>query len=143
MQPVFIYRQFFDIETSIIEKPISHIDLFPTLLDLMKLQNPDSFQGYSVFTDIEPRHIFVHNNSFVWQDGIVEWPWKLLKTYHPFNERIMFNLENDPEEFNDVVSIYQDKANELENMIDFWHSAQLEYYQKPEYYIKYNPPKIP
>ena len=132
-----------DIETSIIEKPISHIDLFPTLLDLMKLQNPDSFQGYSVFTDIEPRHIFVHNNSFVWQDGIVEWPWKLLKTYHPYHEIEMFNLENDPEETNDLISEFQDKANELENMIDFWHSAQLEYYQKPEYYIKYNPPKIP
>ncbi len=131
------------IATSIIEKPISHIDLFPTLLDLMKLQIPDSFQGYSVFSDIEPRHIFVHNNTFIWQDGIVEWPWKLLKTYHPFNERIMFNLENDPEEINDVISEYQDKADELENMIGFWHSAQLEYYQKPEYYIKYNPPRIP
>jgi arylsulfatase A-like enzyme len=131
------------IATAIIEKPISHIDLFPTLLDLMKLKIPDSFQGYSVFAEIESRHIFVHNNSFVWQDGIVEWPWKLLKTYHPFNERIMFNLENDPEEINEVSSVHNDKADELESMIDFWHSAQLEYYQKPEYYIKYNPPKIP
>ena len=131
------------ITASIIEKPISHIDLFPTLLDLMKLQIPDSFQGYSVFTDIDQRHVFFHNNSFIWQDGIVKWPWKLLKTYHPFNERIMFNLENDPEEINDIVSEHKEKADELESMIDFWHSAQLEYYQKPEYYIKYNPPRIP
>jgi arylsulfatase A-like enzyme len=131
-----------DIKPKIIDKAISHIDLFPTLLDIMKLPIPGSFQGFSAFDSTAVRNVFMHNNSFVIEDGLVHWPWKMLKTYHPNKDIKLYNLALDPQEKNNKFNSYPNIAKKMEEKINLFRASQIEYYKNPEYFIKYNPPKI-
>jgi arylsulfatase A-like enzyme len=131
-----------DIHTEDVEKPISHIDLFPTLLDIMRIPKPSSFQGYSAYHSDNHRNIFMHNNSFVWQDALVSWPWKMLITYHPLKKIELYNLENDPMEKENQIEQFPNIVNKMKQQIKIIHDSQIEYYRNPSFFIKYNPPKI-
>jgi len=65
-------------------KPINLIDIFPGLLNLMGVSEPNCFQGVSAFDETKKRNaIYLHSNAIVQQDGIVKWPWKLLSNTYP------------------------------------------------------------
>jgi len=130
------------VDVQMVEKPISHIDLFPTLLDIMKIPKPGSFQGYSAYDSDDQRQIFMHNNSFVWQDALVLWPWKMLITYHPVKKIELYNLEADPMEKQNQAHNYPDIVNDMKQQVKKLHDSQIEYYKNPNYFIKYNPPNI-
>ena len=130
------------VDVKMVEKPISHIDIFPTLLDIMGIPKAGSFQGYSAYDSDEQRQIFMHNNSFVWQDALVLWPWKILITYHPMKKVELYNLETDPMEKQNQINEYPDIVNEMKQQVKIIHDSQIEYYKNPNFFIKYNPPNI-
>ena len=125
-----------------IEKPVSHIDIFPTLLDIMKIPKPDSFQGYSAYDSDTNRQIFMYNNSFIRQDALVLWPWKLLISNLPLENVELYNLESDPMEIKNQVKEYSEIVKHMKQKVKIIHNSQIEYYENPNYFIKYNPPKI-
>ncbi len=130
-----------DDQQKIIKKAISHIDIFPTLLDLMNLPNPISFQGFSAFIP-EKRSILIHNNAIIQQDALVYWPWKLLMTRYPYQEKKLYNLEKDPMEKIDLFDRKNEISDFMERKLKLISNVQLEYYQHPRYFIKYAPPRI-
>ncbi|MHA2017026.1 MAG: sulfatase-like hydrolase/transferase [Promethearchaeota archaeon] len=130
------------VDVQMVEKSISHIDIFPTLLDIMGIPIPGSFQGYSAYDSDKQRKIFMHNNSFVWQDALVSWPWKMLITYHPVKKVELYNLVTDPMEKQNQIDEYPDIVNEMKQQIKIIHDSQIEYYKNPNFFIKYNPPNI-
>ena len=115
------------VDVEMVEKPISHIDIFPTLLDIMGIPKAGSFQGYSAYDSDEQRQIFMHNNSFVWQDALVSWPWKMLITYHPVRKVELYNLETDPMEKQNQIDEYPDIVNEMKQQVKIIHDSQIEY----------------
>ncbi len=125
-----------------IDESISHIDLLPTLLDLMKLPKPASFQGFSIFNREETRSVFIHNNALIQQDALVYWPWKYMKTNHPYKEQKLYNLETDPLEKNNLFQANDKIAKFMENRLYLISNVQLEYYKYPRYYMKYAPPRV-
>ncbi len=122
--------------------PISHIDILPGVLDLMNIPIPNSFQGFSPFKTNLKRKVYLHANAIVHQDGIIEWPWKLLVNYQPVKEAELYNLEIDPFEKRNLYNSYEKKANELFDKLMNWRNTQLIYYKNPEYYLIYEPPQI-
>lgn len=125
-----------------VENPISHIDILPGVLDLMNIPIPNSFQGISPFNTNQKRLIYLHSNAIVQQDGIIDWPWKLLVNYQPAKEAELYNLEIDPFEKRNFFDSYEKEANELYNKLMNWRNSQLIYYKNPEYYLVYEPPKL-
>lgn len=119
---------------------ISHIDFAPTVLDLLGMAVPDSFQGRSLL-DPPRRRLFMHTNAAVKQHGLVEWPWKLLHTYYPYERFELYQLERDPQERHDLIRAKADKAAELRRTLDAWIEQQLGYYADPAIYEHYAPPK--
>ena len=130
------------ISSYVIENPINHIDIFPAILDLMNVPIPNSFQGISPFKTDLKRVIYMHTNAIVQQDGIIDWPWKLLVNYQPAKEAELYNLEIDSLEKRNLFNSYEKKANELFDKLMNWRNTQLVYYRKPQYYLIFEPPRL-
>ena len=130
-------------DSTIVEKPINLIDIFPGLLTLMGVSEPNCFQGVSPFDETKERNaVYLHSNAIVQQDGIVKWPWKLLLNYHPFRYFELYNLENDPEEKINKYSDRLDIANEIYKSLKKWRQIQIEFHSNKKYYENYCPPKF-
>jgi arylsulfatase A-like enzyme len=128
--------------TKIIENPISHVDILPGVLDLMNIPIPNSFQGLSPFKTDLKRLIYLHSNAIVQQDGIIDWPWKLLVNYQPAKEAELYNLEIDPLERRNLINSYEDKAVLLLDKLTKWRNTQIAYYTNPQYYLNFEPPRL-
>ncbi len=121
-----------------VSQPISHIDIFPALLDMMKVPAPKSFQGISPFSG-NRRFVYMDSNALIQQDGIIQWPWKLLLTWYPHGIEL-FNMEKDPLEQHNLYWNNKKMADTLHNQLMKWRSRQLTYYNLPELYKNYWPP---
>lgn len=119
---------------------ISHLDLVPTVLDLAGMPLPDSFQGVSLLAERPRRRLFMHTNAAVKQHGLVEWPWKLLHTYYPYDRQELYDLETDPKERRDLIAAEPARARALGQTLDAWIAEQLLYYGDAKVYGRYAPP---
>ena len=122
-------------------KVISHLDITATIPDLLGIPVPASFQGRSVFGPDKARPVFMHTNAIIKQNGLVSWPWKLLKTYYPFEKAELYNLAQDPGETMNLTASEPATTQALSGQLDLWINRHLLYYSGPEYYLRYNPPK--
>jgi len=90
------------------------LDVAPTILELVGLPVPPSFQGGSLVAEIvgqssEPRAVVSEAESLKTR---IEMPWKLIvDTEVP--GPALFHLENDPQEQNDVASQYPNRVTSL------------------------------
>jgi len=129
-------------DSTIVEKPINLIDIFPGLVNLMGVSEPNCFQGVSPFDETKERNaIYLHSNAIVQQDGIVKWPWKLLSNIYPIKYFELYNLENDPDEKINQYLNNQKIGIQMQNELLQWRNIQIEYYSNPENYENYCPPK--
>jgi len=79
------------------------------------------------------------SNALIQQDGIIQWPWKLLLTWYPHGIEL-FNMEKDPLEQHNLYWNNKKMADTLHNQLMKWRSRQLTYYNLPELYKNYWPP---
>lgn len=129
-----------DIEPATISFPVSHIDLTSGILDVLNVSQPYSFQGISPFKQ-KRQDIYLYADAMVRQDGIIHWPWKLLRTY-PSEELELYNLDTDPLEKGNLALEKKDIVTELKRKFDEWKNAQLTYYMQSEVYSLYYPPQF-
>jgi arylsulfatase A-like enzyme len=127
--------------SGIVSSPISHIDLFPTILDLLGLPNHPSFQGTSAIASSAQRRIYLHSNAFVGQDGVVLWPWKLLITFWPRKNVELYNLVLDPSEMDDRARREPEIVRGLIGDLARFRSLQIAYYAQAKNTEAYHPPR--
>jgi len=125
-----------------VQRPVSHIDIIPGLLDLMGISPPPSFQGISPFGNHQRAYVFMHGAGLIAQDGIVRWPWKLLVQHRPDQLMELYNLDEDPGEQLNEASRRPDLVSELLTKLSEWRRVQLTYHGIPFLYRSYYPPKI-
>lgn len=131
------------IEPRVVGQPINLIDVVPGLLDLMGVPPVGDFQGVSPFrTDTYRREVYLHSNAFVVQDGIVEWPWKLLLTLWPEPREELYNLAEDPAEKQNVAHLRPEVTGRLREKLRRWRRIQLQYNLFPQNWQSYYPPKF-
>ncbi|MEZ4229350.1 MAG: sulfatase [Polyangiaceae bacterium] len=125
-----------------IDEPTSHLDILPTLLELVKVPPHPSFQGRSMAKLLKPsadpvivsddsgrRGVFMNIQGIRNADGVVCWPWKLVLE-RSSQQVMLFNLESDPgEQTNRVV---QDSriATQLASALETQMAAQSRYHKK-------------
>ena len=120
---------------------VSHLDITATIPGILGMPVPASFQGRPLFQPGGRRPVFMHSNALVKQNGLVQWPWKLLKTYYPFEKTELYNLNHDPGETRNLATLESANAARLSSQLDLWINRHLLYYSAPEFYSRYNPPK--
>jgi len=129
-----------DIKKATIPFPVSHIDLISGILDVLNVPQPYSFQGISPFKQ-KRKDIYLYADAMGRYDGIIRWPWKLLRSY-PGEELELYNLETDPLEKVNHALENKDVVSELKERFDEWKNAQLSYYTQPDVYSLYHPPQF-
>jgi len=117
------------------------LDITATIPGILGMPVPASFQGRPLFQPGGRRPVFMHSNALVKQNGLVQWPWKLLKTYYPFEKTELYNLNHDPGETRNLATLESANAARLSSQLDLWINRHLLYYSAPEFYSRYNPPK--
>ncbi len=83
------------------DHPISLVDLAPTILDLLGVDEPGEMEGRSLRPLLDARQLAVAPVYFSDNvaEGVVDWPWKLIRQRHRTE---LFNLEVDPIERDDL-----------------------------------------
>lgn len=110
-----IIKKTYENKKIVIEEPVSLVDIFPTILDFLKIEIPKNLDGVSLFKKIPKRNFyfetFLPSESFGWATpfGIISENFKFI--YLPKKE--LYDLSSDPEEKNNLFDEKKEKANEL------------------------------
>jgi hypothetical protein len=115
--------------------PVSHVDIAPTIYDLVGLPSQLSFQGESVLTyagvqaayseEASERPVFVSTQALMHEDAIIIWPWKFVRNLWGESSR-MYRLDNDPQETRNLNGS-ADAAPLCSCLVGF-RASQFEYY---------------
>lgn len=125
----------------VVDKPISHIDLVPSMFDLLGLPIPAEHQGLP-FRSSERPEVYLYANGSIEQDGIVDWPWKFLVTFNGVDSGPeLYRLDVDPYENDNVIEQHPQTGERLKAMLETWRATQLAYYTTPALYERYFPPR--
>ncbi|MBI4702498.1 MAG: sulfatase [Deltaproteobacteria bacterium] len=111
------------------DEPVSHLDILPTLLELIGLPPHPAFQGTSFARPaaVPGRAVLLNNQGMRFADAVVCWPYKLVvdRTRH---RRYLFHLERDPGELDNLFDRQGEVAARLERLLGAQVAAQLGYY---------------
>jgi arylsulfatase A-like enzyme len=121
-----------------------HVDIPPTLLELLGLPPHPSFQGISLLRrDPSPEHsvYLVAQTPLAHQYAVVRRGMKLI--YDARTRRhVLFDLKNDPGETLDVAAAYPEIAQALSRRLDTWRKLQIEYYSNLQQHRTWYPPVL-
>ena len=100
-------------------------DLFPTICDLAELDVPEGIDGKSLAPIMNGEETKVRDSLFFAykdvQRAVRNERWKLIR-YPRANETQLFDLQNDPQEMNDLAedSSYRSKVNDMMDLLRHW-----------------------
>lgn len=105
----------------IIKTKISaHLDIAPTVIDILKLDKPNIMKGISLVGIAQGRKKYPKQYVFTDEGRIKKCisteSWKLI--YSNNDKYELYNLANDPNEFSDVVSVEQEEFSFLKQKLD-------------------------
>jgi arylsulfatase A-like enzyme len=121
------------IEPATLDRPVSHLDVLPTLADLLDVPPHPSFQGRSFLAEdakLQKPGIFMSIQSFNHADAVVCWPWKLV-----INKRrkrddwiALYHLAADPEERRNLAGSRQEVSEPLQALVTDFIRAQVRFH---------------
>ena len=113
------------------DEPISHLDVLPTVADLLGVPPHPSWQGRSVRVphpdSVGHQPIFMNIQGLRTADAIVCWPYKLILE-RTSGKPYLFDLGRDPEEEVNLISTHEEIAKRLEDTLSKQLIAQLDYH---------------
>jgi arylsulfatase A-like enzyme len=134
------------IEGQVFDTPVSHVDIMPTILDLVGIEEDDSsFHGQSLAASLrgksklaKNRAIYLHRRYFAEsyaptpfgepiyvngdKFGIRTGNWKYIESKKE-DLLELFDLENDPNELRNLYDAYPKKAIELASKLKKWRQS--------------------
>jgi arylsulfatase A-like enzyme/Flp pilus assembly protein TadD len=117
----------------VVSTPASHVDIMPTVLDLLAIESPSGLDGRSLRPDIDEaaeinaRAIYFEaldaNLTRGWAPlrGIVDGTWK----YIDLPEPELYNLDTDPNEQTNLVGREPQRVGELQDRLREWTAAPI------------------
>lgn len=123
--------------------PTQHVDIAPTLMDLLGIKGEFGFQGSSIIARDQASPVFfMVNGPIANQVGMRLGETKIIRCFVT-GQRFAYNLAVDPDETRplpivDSSSPYYAKA----VLLDSWIQTQLDFYHEPEIHTKFFAPKL-
>jgi arylsulfatase len=105
---------------------ISLIDINPTILEILGQPNHPNFQGQQVLKKPRNGYIYLLSHGVIKSHGILEYPWKYIISQR--EGELLFNLERDPLETNDVSKLSPERFEQLKQELAAYHQRQMYYY---------------
>jgi arylsulfatase A-like enzyme len=104
----------------------AHVDLNPTIADLLGIEPHGGWQGHSLFDPARPPRSFFMTNIREDKFGVRESDWKyVLNTTAGWE--MLFNLARDPEEQHNVADAEPERCRRLRQRIAAWVSFEEEF----------------
>jgi len=130
-----------------VDAPVSHIDILPTVTDLMGIEPHPSFQGSSFLPDqlgSERAAVLLNIQGWKHAQAAVCWPWKLIVNASD-GETQLFHLERDPgEETNLMGTDAGGVSAELRRLLTAHMVAQQRYHStETSYRSRQYAPRMP
>ncbi|HEY1284299.1 MAG TPA: sulfatase-like hydrolase/transferase, partial [Steroidobacteraceae bacterium] len=126
---------------TLFERPMSHIDFVPLLVQLAGLPEWNGFQGRSPFLASGDPPVFMLVNAVVREYDVVRWPWKLMRRTFPQRAVELYDLEADPRERHNLARALPHTVAQLSRDMESWRSCQLSYYADSKAYTQLAPPR--
>ena len=112
-----------------------NLDIGPTLAKMLDQSAPTAWDGESfaaAVTDGQDSgrdHLVVSQCAHVAQRSVRFGPWIYMRTwhdgYHLFPEKMLFNIDEDPHETNDLAGKRQNICQQAEGILDQWHADMM------------------
>jgi arylsulfatase A-like enzyme len=96
-----------------------HVDLNPTIADLLDVKPPDEWQGHSLFDPARPERAFFMATAGGNVFGLREADWKYMYDVTSGNESL-FNLATDPKELRNLSGSEPGRAREMRERVAAW-----------------------
>ena len=110
----------------VIDTPVTLVDLYPTLLELLGEPVPEDISGISLKPLIEgekvaSRPLFVEEHSETERENtvLIEYPWKIIYQNRK-KKASLFNLVDDPSEKNDLKHAEPERAVRMRDDLNTW-----------------------
>lgn len=108
-----------------ISRPVSLVDVVPTVLDLLGIAPPAAYQGHSAL-DGRPRMALFFTDYSLPLAGLVDERWKAIEDISTRRLQL-FDLADDPGETRDVSTQHADRARTYAAILRGWAAAQKDY----------------
>lgn len=115
-----------------------NLDLLPTVAELLEVPKSDHWDGVSYLTNMQStekqtsegrNHLIISQNAHVCQRSAVFDGWLYMRTvhdgYHLFDKEMLFNLNNDPYEQNDLKDTHPEMCAKGAKLILDWQDEQM------------------
>ena len=149
---IMIAPQLGNMAGRIVNKPVSLIDLIPTLFDLMGISQSETFEGRSLMPLIhneEPHHprpiLSMAGENQPWQRIIRVGDWKLIHIRSEKDRHFMtgkdyelYNVTDDPDEQHNLVDSLPQRAESLQDMFPDWFAKDSGSKIKAEKKVEYD-----
>lgn len=113
------------------DAPVSHLDILPTLAELLQVAPHPSFQGDSFaqpeLIDRRKKAIFLNIQGMRTAEAVVCWPYKLIKNRQQRRPEL-YQLDQDPGETDDLFHEDSPRAERLLSLLRAQMKAQLAYH---------------
>ena len=113
-----------------VDTPVSLLDIFPTLVELLDLSPPPMpLQGHSIApllrgaADPTPRRLYFELDRRPRRRAIRDGTWKLIREFGDPPRMRLFDLDHDPRELHDLAQEHGDIAKRLAGELADWHAA--------------------
>ena len=106
--------------------PISLIDINPTILEILGMENHPNFQGRPVLKHERGAPIYLLSHGVIKAHGIIDYPWKYIASER--DGELLLNLEQDPAETTDFSQGHPDIYARLKEQLKLYQMSQLYYY---------------
>ncbi|MFO0567224.1 MAG: sulfatase-like hydrolase/transferase [Polyangiaceae bacterium] len=132
------------LEPGDVDEPASHLDILPTILDLLELPPHPAHQGRSLRAaadpTTEPTGIYLNIQGLKSAEALICFPWKYVVNRSDKTTEL-FQLEQDPDEREDRSARYPEIAEALRVTLSQQVAAQLSYHRKdnPALHERYAP----
>jgi arylsulfatase B len=104
-----------------INQVMGYVDIMPTILDVLKINSKAEFDGMSMLSVLTGKNKSIDRNLYLGLGAVVSNEWKFIEKGHndkmKMDADMLFKIDTDPFEKNNVINTYKEKAAELKNFV--------------------------
>ena len=109
----------------------SHVDLAPTIADLIGLPAAPEWQGRSLFDERHPRRAYFYVAETHFRLAVREANWKYIYSVHDGRDEL-YDLQADPLEQRNVAAQHPDRCDRMRQRLVAWTEANRRQYEQVE-----------
>lgn len=113
---------------TIFDQVTGYVDIMPTLLDIVGVESDAIFDGVSFLPVLTGEKRDIDRNLYLGQGAVVSKEWKFIEKGHnaamKMESDMLFKIDVDPSEQNNLIDIHVEKAEELRSFVSIYDTIR-------------------